>query len=737
VEALVALSDCLQRERTAIRILMELLVEHLPELELGPIVPVGDVFDVIAGGEEPFDQVMRDRFERARHIYRESFLPILQAEHGTETAERCQRLRPEHPVRLGCSGCPVKACRDDNRLAKTLLEMRAAMPETVQDGDGDDRLVFLVDWTARPLALDLSCRLAAGRVFQITHGARLAALFGARQAEAGLAATGLSAVLLSGGVGVVKKVSGVMLTRGDAYRRFMAAGLGWPLRSETTASSVAAWCAESEAGPGFVRRGETNDAWRRLRVEVADFVREEVGEEAGPLAGLAWTAWEAGLGSRFLELAVLVDAHGRVGDPVAEGVLQGRLAELGPGFGAGLLAHRRDLVLSEMIRGGVGEPVESPGLELLDRADELIGIESFASTREASPWLRSGQRRREADLAVALAEAVDARTLEALRKVRAALHLVESHHLDAALRTAEQRETREMVVRLAGHLVARKLAPPPASTGAAYRRALDLAKDFAAQGGFVDWCRQRLRAPLPFGAELNHAVYAVLKAADALRREDNRQFAEGLVRWCEAGRPGTEVTPIEQATRQLAGELLSGTKRRLLVVLMDGMSWANAVQLLARLERERWRPIVWRPKGHTAELHPPPVLVDAFSRLSPALQYQIVNGLGWRELRPVQERAIPPILDGCNCVVLAPTAGGKTEAALFPLLYRRRSGRSPGGHRRASRAHRRARPPTDRPVGHGRGSRGHLPLAVRQLRASASRRPSGRRRRGARLLAGP
>ena len=58
----------------------------------------------------------------------------------------------------------------------------------------------------------------------------------------------------------------------------------------------------------------------------------------------------------------------------------------------------------------------------------------------------------------------------------------------------------------------------------------------------------------------------------------------------------------------------------------------------------------------------------AFERLSPALQYQIVNGLGFRELRPVQLNAIGPILDGHNCVVLAPTAGGKTEAAFFPLL---------------------------------------------------------------------
>lgn len=60
----------------------------------------------------------------------------------------------------------------------------------------------------------------------------------------------------------------------------------------------------------------------------------------------------------------------------------------------------------------------------------------------------------------------------------------------------------------------------------------------------------------------------------------------------------------------------------------------------------------------------------AFDRLSPALQHQIVNALGFTGLRPVQEQAIDAVLDDRNCVVLAPTAGGKTEAAFFPLLSR-------------------------------------------------------------------
>jgi ATP-dependent helicase Lhr and Lhr-like helicase len=60
----------------------------------------------------------------------------------------------------------------------------------------------------------------------------------------------------------------------------------------------------------------------------------------------------------------------------------------------------------------------------------------------------------------------------------------------------------------------------------------------------------------------------------------------------------------------------------------------------------------------------------AFDRLSPAVQYQIVNSLGFSALRPVQDQTIDAVLDDRNCVVLAPTAGGKTEAALFPLLSR-------------------------------------------------------------------
>ena len=60
----------------------------------------------------------------------------------------------------------------------------------------------------------------------------------------------------------------------------------------------------------------------------------------------------------------------------------------------------------------------------------------------------------------------------------------------------------------------------------------------------------------------------------------------------------------------------------------------------------------------------------AFDLLHPGLRHHIVNSLGWRELRPLQEDVIPIVLRGDHVLVIAPTAGGKTEAAVLPVLSR-------------------------------------------------------------------
>ena len=60
--------------------------------------------------------------------------------------------------------------------------------------------------------------------------------------------------------------------------------------------------------------------------------------------------------------------------------------------------------------------------------------------------------------------------------------------------------------------------------------------------------------------------------------------------------------------------------------------------------------------------------MSIFHSFPDRLQYAISNSLGFDSLRPVQELAGEAIAAGKNAVVLAPTAGGKTEASVFPVI---------------------------------------------------------------------
>lgn len=62
--------------------------------------------------------------------------------------------------------------------------------------------------------------------------------------------------------------------------------------------------------------------------------------------------------------------------------------------------------------------------------------------------------------------------------------------------------------------------------------------------------------------------------------------------------------------------------------------------------------------------------MTGFDHLYPTLQHHIVSTLGWPGLRPLQDASVEPLVTGEDALLLAPTAGGKTEAATFPVLTR-------------------------------------------------------------------
>ena len=88
---------------------------------------------------------------------------------------------------------------------------------------------------------------------------------------------------------------------------------------------------------------------------------------------------------------------------------------------------------------------------------------------------------------------------------------------------------------------------------------------------------------------------------------------------------------------------------------------------LSEVERNALAPCPG-PSGPGRRHRPRPAVSSGLDRLHPVVVHHIVNTLGWPSLRPLQEEAAGPVLDGADALLLAPTAGGKTEAAVFPLL---------------------------------------------------------------------
>ena len=54
--------------------------------------------------------------------------------------------------------------------------------------------------------------------------------------------------------------------------------------------------------------------------------------------------------------------------------------------------------------------------------------------------------------------------------------------------------------------------------------------------------------------------------------------------------------------------------------------------------------------------------------LNENLLHFLSNTLGWSDLNAIQKKAIPSVLSGQDTLILAPTASGKTEAALIPIF---------------------------------------------------------------------
>ena len=141
MQSLIVLSNELQHERSALKVMQLLLQRHAGDLELGDIIPVGDLWPVLAEGDEPYDPVKKKLRRTAKHLHEYKVIPVLEREHEVDGEALKGGLDLEGMV-------PAEAkryedFRDDARILQTLL-LAAIVPNLeVFENMTPDRLLAL------------------------------------------------------------------------------------------------------------------------------------------------------------------------------------------------------------------------------------------------------------------------------------------------------------------------------------------------------------------------------------------------------------------------------------------------------------------------------------------------------------------------------------------------------------------------------------------------------------------
>ena len=114
VETLIVLSNELQRKRTALKIMQLLLIRKRNELEVGDLISVGDLWEVLREGQEPFDPVKKELFRTAKDIDTYKLRPVVHQHYEVDDVDGLDADDPGDAQVLG-------DIEDDLRLLHTLL----------------------------------------------------------------------------------------------------------------------------------------------------------------------------------------------------------------------------------------------------------------------------------------------------------------------------------------------------------------------------------------------------------------------------------------------------------------------------------------------------------------------------------------------------------------------------------------------------------------------------------------
>lgn len=170
IRTLIDATARLSRERAAIRLLYELLIQHHPNLPLGALVPYGTLFDVVFLAEGLTGGSRNEELEAVRQTYYERLLPIIEEAYQEESQAERARLVVKTALLCGLSKTMQNAITVERILHLNYQDLRGRTPfgsyqaiaQILSDLDKRSELVHFTANPTNPAQGVVSITLAAG-----------------------------------------------------------------------------------------------------------------------------------------------------------------------------------------------------------------------------------------------------------------------------------------------------------------------------------------------------------------------------------------------------------------------------------------------------------------------------------------------------------------------------------------------------------------------------------------------
>jgi hypothetical protein len=442
------------------------------------------------------------------------------------------------------------------------LQMRLALQHAQDTGS---TTVLLTPLDQGKVSDDILVRLALRRLHAIKNWEVVRSLFKAKELDPRITRhTFLADVLLECTAGRnFPPVAGGLLDAETVWGILLPERLGLPgahpdlvtlLRCAAESDLAARW----KACPADFRGAATT------------WIAETAGEAS--MVVLGCLSGEHGAKVLSIGLAMGVVYHDTVGHELDKAA--GRLeAYVGANVPTGVARRWRDAAAIAI--------AQLPKMALrrcLDDAEAIVKNLGAEGHAWRSSILESGFEQRLSRFGVALDAHVTSRATRVSGELQALYAESQEHRIGRDGGRRMERLT--MALRLARWLADRHGAAPQGAGGL-----LAMAQEYAADTGFVDWTRQVLRGGEP-NKDLAAAFGRLVDRVTEIREADNFRFGQALLQQRALGDSASGLMPVEQILEHVVVQ--AAERAPVLLLLIDGMSWAVFRELLADIKSHDW-----------------------------------------------------------------------------------------------------------------------------------------------------